>query len=205
MKASCTPCEKSATVSFSGNRVAVMRLRISSSSASAASKRNGRIAVLSVVCSVRGSATVAGVMLTSFLEHMKPDARLAIYQTKVSTIRSYQSAATFQRFGPWSHGDGLLCADTLDGATRHRARLAVWVRVRTGRIPAHAETERRGFRPMGSQHAARWKGVATRRGGIRADAGPDAACDLWQGVSSAQLDGVFPGYRRRPADQSLSS
>src|SRR5687768_6780009 len=68
MKARCKLCEKYVTVSFSGNRVAAMRLRISSSSASVASKRNGRIAVLSVVWSVRRSA-VAGVMLTSSEGH----------------------------------------------------------------------------------------------------------------------------------------
>src|SRR5262245_2109585 len=87
MNASCTPCEKSATVSFSGNGVAETRRRNSINSASGASKRNGRIAVLSVVCSVGRSAKVAGGMLTSL--HMKPDARLPIYQTKVSTILSY--------------------------------------------------------------------------------------------------------------------
>ena len=48
------------------DRVAAMRLRNSIRSASGASKRNGRIAVLSVVCSVRRSVTVAGVMLPSF-------------------------------------------------------------------------------------------------------------------------------------------
>src|SRR5687768_10831639 len=66
MKASCTHCEKSATLSFSGNRVAVMRLRISSSCASEASKRHGRAAGMSVVRPVRRSVRVAGVMPTSF-------------------------------------------------------------------------------------------------------------------------------------------
>src|SRR5712664_1449394 len=53
MKASCTPCDASVTVSRSGHLVALMRLRNSVSSASGISTRNGRIAVLSLrVCSV---------------------------------------------------------------------------------------------------------------------------------------------------------
>ena len=45
MSASGTPCESSSTVSFSGKRVAAMRARRSSSSASGISIVNGRIVV----------------------------------------------------------------------------------------------------------------------------------------------------------------
>ena len=45
MSASGTPCESSSTVSFSGKRVAAMRARRSSSSASGISTVNGRIVV----------------------------------------------------------------------------------------------------------------------------------------------------------------
>src|SRR6266850_1397854 len=61
MKASCTPCEKSATVSFSGNRVAVMRLRKSTSSASGTFTRKGRSAFLSGVCSRCGASGATAV------------------------------------------------------------------------------------------------------------------------------------------------
>ena len=45
MSASGTPCESSSTVSFSGKRVAAMRARRSSRSASGTSIVNGRIVV----------------------------------------------------------------------------------------------------------------------------------------------------------------
>src|SRR5882762_3218100 len=61
MKASCTPCDASVTVSLSGHFVALMRLRNSIRSASGASKRNGRIAVLSVVCSRCGARDATAV------------------------------------------------------------------------------------------------------------------------------------------------
>src|SRR5919106_24808 len=60
MKASCTPCEKSSTVSLSGQRVATMRARRSSSSASGVSIVNGRTAVLSAGVS---SVTAMWVLL----------------------------------------------------------------------------------------------------------------------------------------------
>src|SRR5256712_3730211 len=47
MVASCTPCVSSATVSFSGQRVAAMRRRRSTSASSGTSTRKGRIAVSS--------------------------------------------------------------------------------------------------------------------------------------------------------------
>src|SRR6185295_19626700 len=59
MKASCTPCEKSETVSFSGNRVALMRRRISASASSDTSTRNGRIAAFST--GFTSAATTNGV------------------------------------------------------------------------------------------------------------------------------------------------
>ena len=59
MKASCTPCDESATDSFSGHLVALMRRRNSVSSASGTFTRNGRIGVLSAACSLRGGVAVA--------------------------------------------------------------------------------------------------------------------------------------------------
>jgi hypothetical protein len=49
--ASGTPCEKSSTVSFSGKRAAVMRLRNSVNSASGTSTRNGRMAAAVMIAS----------------------------------------------------------------------------------------------------------------------------------------------------------
>jgi hypothetical protein len=46
--ASCTPCDASVTVSLSGHLVALMRLRISTSSASGIFTTNGRMGVLSM-------------------------------------------------------------------------------------------------------------------------------------------------------------
>ena len=66
------------------------------------------------------------------------------------------------------------------------------------------ETECRRFRALGSQHAARRKGIATRGSGLRAGAVPDAACDLRQGVSGGEPDGVFSEHSCRSADRSVS-
>src|SRR5271167_2769240 len=49
MVASCTPCDESATVSLSGQRVAAMRRRRSTSASSGALNWKGRIAMSSVV------------------------------------------------------------------------------------------------------------------------------------------------------------
>src|SRR5687767_9661242 len=62
--ASCTPCVASGTVSRSGHRVALMRLRNSVSSASGTPTRNGRITVVSLACSLR-CAVAVGVMVSS--------------------------------------------------------------------------------------------------------------------------------------------
>src|SRR3954454_17736355 len=60
MSASGTPCDGSSTVSFSGQRVAAIRARRSSRSASGISIVNGRMAVLSAGLSVM---TAIGVLL----------------------------------------------------------------------------------------------------------------------------------------------
>src|SRR5687767_1426481 len=66
MKASCTPCDGSATVSCSGHLVALMRLRNSVSSASGTFTRNGRIAFLSVACSRCGANDATAVRVLRF-------------------------------------------------------------------------------------------------------------------------------------------
>ena len=67
-----------------------MRRRISSSSASGSleTKRANRGLVSSLLGASFGNSGWCHADL--LLEHMKPDARLPIYQTKVSTIPSYQ-------------------------------------------------------------------------------------------------------------------
>src|SRR5262245_33508921 len=55
---------------------------------------------------------VCGWFMLNLLEHMKPNARRAIYQTKVWTTPSYRSGTAQSTL------DGLRYAGTLDGRTR---------------------------------------------------------------------------------------
>src|SRR5919106_3524521 len=117
MKASCTPCEKSSTVSLSGQRVATMRARRSSSSASGVSIVNGRTAVLSAGVS---SVTAMWVLLGG-------DGGLVTSRTlTVSSARRVRRKRWVCSLGspwaaPWSRS--LIAGDNVGADPRGRRRL----------------------------------------------------------------------------------
>src|SRR6185503_4830173 len=80
-------------------------------------------------------------------------------------------------------------------------RVGVW----SNRISAHRETEWRRFRSLGSQHSSLREGITPRGSGVHAGAVPDAACDLRDGVSGGESDGVFSEPSGGSSDRPVSS